>query len=174
MEIPGLGVVTKHAKFSYYESQPISVSVLNGTVCQILVEGYDDSPFKDDFHQAIDNFLTIGPSVLAEVEHHIFDFYKDCNAYWETDDESYIDIKSPSDIWKHIQFGSQPIVQQRNRDKKMIYVSIECNCDWEREHGLQIVFENGLRVNKVGQFDGHLTNSDAFDDPSLENVIYKK
>ena len=45
-------------------------------------------------------------------------------------------------------------------------------CGWEEEHGLQLVLKNGLKVNKLGGYDGHLTNSDAFDDESLEHVIY--
>ncbi len=48
------------------------------------------------------------------------------------------------------------------------------SCDWEREHGLQIVFKQGLFVNKVGAFDGHLTNSDAYANEELENVIDRK
>ena len=50
--------------------------------------------------------------------------------------------------------------------------SVECGCDWEGEHGLQIVFKDGLVVNKVGAFDGHVTNSDAYGDPGLEDVVY--
>jgi hypothetical protein len=42
----------------------------------------------------------------------------------------------------------------------------------EPEHGLQVVFQNGLRVNKVGPYDGHLTNSDAYGDDNLEQAVY--
>lgn len=47
------------------------------------------------------------------------------------------------------------------------------SCDWETEHGLQIVFKQGLKINKLGPFDGHLTNSDAYADKKLENVVYR-
>lgn len=43
----------------------------------------------------------------------------------------------------------------------------------EPEHGLQIVFKDGQRVNKVGPFNGPFTNSHAYADPSLEGVIYR-
>lgn len=55
---------------------------------------------------------------------------------------------------------------------KGIYVSLECSCDWEPEHGLQIVFKDGKRVNKISSYDGHLTNSDAYADDDLEDVIF--
>lgn len=41
---------------------------------------------------------------------------------------------------------------------------------WPKEG---LVLKNGLKVNKLGGYDGHLTNSDAFADDSLENTIYR-
>jgi hypothetical protein len=72
-----------------------------------------------------------------------------------------------------VRLGSQPVISRRSYRDKGIYVSLECGCDWEEEHGMQLVFKNGLQVVKVGPFDGHLTNADAYADDSLENVVYK-
>lgn len=65
------------------------------------------------------------------------------------------------------------MVTRRPYGDKRIYISLECGCDWEREHGLQIVFKEGQYVNKLGPYDGHLTNSDAFADDALEDIVYK-
>ena len=89
------------------------------------------------------------------------------------DDNGYVVIPRAADVWAHVTLGREPIVSRRAYGDKGVYVSLECGCDWEREHGLQIVFKEGLRVNKVGPFDGHLTNSDAYADRSLEHVIYR-
>jgi hypothetical protein len=97
----------------------------------------------------------------------------DMNSDWGIDDEEYIQIDSPQDVWRHIQLGTQAIVSRRAYGDKKIYISLACECDWEPEHGLQIVFKEGLRINKVGQCNGHLTNSDAYDQAALENVVYK-
>ena len=174
MEIPHLGVVTKITELDWYRSEPVSVPVLGGKACRIVVSGYDDDPRKDDFHAAIANFLRIPPSVLKEAESHIFRYYQNCNSNWEPDDDEYVSIESPSDVWSHIHLGSEPNVRRRAYGGKGIYVSLECNCDWEPEHGLQIVFKNGLRVNKVGSYDGHVTNSDAYASDALEDVIYQE
>lgn len=40
------------------------------------------------------------------------------------------------------------------------------------EHGLQIVFRGRHTVSKVGPFDGHLTNADAFGREGLDSVVY--
>ena len=172
MDIPGLGTVTKSSEFGWYSSQPMPVPVLGGTMCRIAVVGYDEDSRKDEFHSAIANFLSIDESVLQEAEPHVFHYYQDCNVDWDPDDDEFLDIDSPSDVWSHVQFGSEPTFSRRAYRDKGIYVSVECGCDWEEEHGLQIVFKNGLKVNKVGPFDGHLTNSDAYADDGLEEVVY--
>jgi hypothetical protein len=68
MEIPGLGTVTKDDRFGWHYSEPISVQVLGGKMCRIVVEGYEEDDAKHDYHAAITNFLSIDPSVLKEAE----------------------------------------------------------------------------------------------------------
>nr|WP_240742158.1 hypothetical protein [Micromonospora zingiberis] len=55
-----------------------------------------------------------------------------------------------------------------------VYVTAECNCDWEPEHGLQIILRDGRAVTKVGPYDGHLTNAAAFNRDDLEGVVYHR
>jgi hypothetical protein len=174
MDIPGLGAVTKGSQFDWYYSQPMPVPVLGGMLCRVVVAGYDEDPRKEEFHSAIANFLRILPSVLKEAEPYVFRYYENCNSYWEQDDEEFVAIESPTDIWRHVQLGNEPMVRRRGYGDKGLYVSLECNCDWEPEHGLQIVFKNGLRVNKIGSYDGHLTNSDAYANDDLEDVVYQE
>lgn len=168
MEIPGLGAVTRENDLNWLYSGPIAVPVLGGKACRIVVEGYDEDPKKAEFHAAIANFLAAGPEVLQAAEPHLFAYYQDFRH------DQPEEILSPSGVWKHIRLGEEPIVTRRNHGDQGVYVSLESNCDWEPEHGLQIVFKNGLVVNKVGPFDGHLTNSDACADDSLEDVIYRQ
>jgi len=41
-------------------------------------------------------------------------------------------------------WAASQLITRRAYGDKGIYVSLECGCDWEHEHGLQIVFKNGL------------------------------
>ena len=172
-EIPGLGPVTKDESFGWYYSQELEVKVLGGIWCRVTVEGYDEDPGKVDFHVAIRNFLAADQSVLKEAEPFIYQYYRDMNSNWSPENDGYVRIVTAQDVWAHIRLGKQPMVSRRPYGDRMIYVSLECECDWEPEHGLQIVFKDGLKVNKVGQYDGHLTNSDAYADDSLEEVVYR-
>lgn len=171
MNIPRLGDLTQ-GDDNEYQSQPIAVPVLGGEMCSFIIEGYDDDEDKEAFHIAIANFLTLNDSALKAAEPHVFQYCQDSEEGWRLYGKKFKTIKSPAEVWKHVHFGSEPVVSRRDYGDKAVYISLECNCDWEVEHGLQIVFKNGLVVNKVGPYDGHLTNSDAFGDKRLENVVY--
>jgi hypothetical protein len=173
MNIPGLNEVKKDERFGWYSSKPLSLKLLKGKECCIVIEGYDEDDRKEDFHSTIASLLAADPSELTAAEEFIFHYYEDMNRFWSPSDPEFLAIKSPKDVWNHIQLGDQPIISRRGYGDKEIYISIEGNCDWEVEHGLQIVFKAGVKVCKVGPYDGHLTNSDAYADPSLENVIYR-
>jgi hypothetical protein len=70
-----------------------------------------------------------------------------------------------------VSFGGEFHVD-RSADDGQVYVSIECACTWEPEHGLQLVFRGGRTVSKVGPFDGHLTNASAFGRHDLGGAVY--
>lgn len=173
IEIPILGELEKDHFDNWLRSKPTTVNVLGGEQFEFILEGYEEDGAKDDFHEAIKNFLSIDDSVLKQAQDYIYQYYKDVFVQLEPEDDWYVEISSPDEVWKHIEFGSNPIVSRRPYGDGLVYISLECSCDWEQEHGLQIVFKQGLHVNKVGPFDGHLTNSDAYADDRLENVIYR-
>jgi hypothetical protein len=174
MNVPGLGEVTKDERFGLYYSLPCRLAVLNEIECRVVLEGYDEDPHKADYHEAISNLLSATPSVLKEAEGFIYQYYQDVAGYYPEDDKEFPRIASAGEIWAHIQLGNEPMVSRRGYGNLGVYVSLECNCDWEREHGLQIVLKEGKKVCKVGPYDGHLTNSDAFADERLEHVVYRR
>lgn len=51
-------------------------------------------------------------------------------------------------------------------------LSIECECAWEPEHGLQLVFASGERLSRVSPYDGHLTWASTVADRSLAGRVY--
>jgi hypothetical protein len=127
------------------------------------------------FGVAVGNIPRLDASALTEVQHLVFQYCQEMLDAYEPADRPAILVRRADDVWHHVSFGSALHVSRRNErdDEDGIYFSLECNCAWEPEHGLQIVIRDGLAVTKVGPFDGHLTNSDAFGDPSLRGVVYK-
>ncbi|MEV4708130.1 DUF6985 domain-containing protein [Actinoplanes sp. NPDC049316] len=164
MHIPGLGPVTQDD--DAYVSEPIPVPVLGGRPCRITVEGYDDDEAQDDFHAAIRAFLAAGPETLRAAAPAIFAYYRDVMSALSPADDGYVEIAGPADVLDHVRPGDEPTVSRDRYGDGQVYVSVECECAWEPEHGLQIVFRDGRTVSKVGPYDGHLTNAPA-------HVVYR-
>ena len=173
IELPGIGRLTYDSKLNWYISEDLTLRVLGGHLCRIILAGYDEDDNKQDFLTAASNFVTIGPATLWDAEEAVYQYYRDCAEYLDLEAGGNPRIDSPHDVWEHVQFGGKALVVRRAYGDRGVYVSLECECDWEEEHGLQIVFRNGLQVNKVGAYDGHCTNADAYGDEGLEGVIYK-
>lgn len=167
IEVPLLGELElEDDEFDELRSKPTIVDVLGGDKFEFIFVEYQEDESKEEFHEAIGNFLSIDESVLKKAQDYIYQYYKDIFVQLVPGDDWYVEIASPEEVWKHIEFGSDLIVERQSYGDELVYISLGCSCDWEREHGLQIVFKQGLYVNKVGPFDGHLTNSDA-------NVVYR-
>ena len=80
------------------------------------------------------------------------------------------EIKDKNDIWNHVQ-PYEIYVERRPYEDKDIYINIICDCDWELEHGLQLVFRQGKQITRVSMIDGHLTEADAYDKPDSEDEL---
>ena len=172
MHVPGLGEVTQDEGFDdWLRSEPVPVPMFGGQPCRIVLEGYADDPDQDAFHAAVANLLAATPAVLRAADEPLFRYYKDFEEYWVGD--GHAPIASADELWRHVRLGDEPMVSRRPHGDRGVYVSVECGCDWEEEHGLQLVFKGGLRVTKLGGYDGHLSNADAFADGSLEDVVYR-
>jgi len=178
MNIPGLGELSFDEDSGCFQSKPIEVPVLGGKSCTILVEADDEDEANGDYHTAIANFLSIDESVLRDAAPHVFAYYQDIVNRLQAHDAlsecgaQIPKIASPDAVFNHVNFGDEAIVTRRECGDRAVFISIECECDWEIEHGLELVFKRGLGITKVGPYDGHLTNSDAFGDDRYENDVY--
>ncbi|HEU0015243.1 MAG TPA: hypothetical protein VFQ45_16245 [Longimicrobium sp.] len=169
MHIPGLGTVTEDPELGWYVSEPIPIAMLDGKPCRVMLDEYEDDPDREQIDAVIRGFLAADPSVLRAAEPYLFAYYRDCRRNGVTG----LDLRSPRDVWRHVQLGDEPAIGRDGDDPRHVYVSLEGECDWEPEHGLQIVLENGVRVCKVGPFDGHMTNASAYGDERLRDVVYQ-
>lgn len=171
IRIPLLGEMEKDQYYDELRSKPVVVNVLGGIQFESTLEEYEQDKAKEEFHEALENFLSIDSLVLKSAQDYVYQYYKDIFVRLEPGNDWYIEIDNPRAVWKHIEFCSL-VVSRNPYGDKLVYISLQCSCDWEREHGLQIVFKQGQHVSKVGPFDGRLTNVHAGDNP--ENIIYRQ
>jgi hypothetical protein len=127
--------------------------------------------------QAIDGFIAGGPQLLDEATPFLWAYYRHTAAEFTPEERATYglpEIPDSADIWEHVQFrhppewhlGGGPLSPGRS------YLSFEGEVSWEPEHGLQLVYEDGRRVCKVSQYDGHVTVAHAYRDPSLLGVVF--
>jgi hypothetical protein len=85
-------------------------------------------------------------------------------------------LEKQRDVWSHVRFGEKFIVRRRTvaDAEHGVYLSLTCKCDWEPEHGLQLVLRDGRAITKIGEYDGHLTNADAYGNSALADVVYTR
>jgi hypothetical protein len=176
MQIPRLGLLAEDAELGWYRSEPVSIPVLGNAPCRFIVDGYVDDPAPEDFHAAIHTFMALDRRALTAATPSIFAYYRDVmdDILASGDVDWYVEIEGPNDVLDHVVLGNEPIVTRDPHGDSHVYVSLECECDWEQEHGLQMVFRDGRTVTKVGPCDGHLTNSAAWADDSLDGIVYHK
>ena len=83
-------------------------------------------------------------------------------------DQPLWNIKDKNQIWKFIY--PQDIYITRSHDKfEIIYLNLACECEWEQEHGLQLLFKEGEKLTRISEQDGHITESDSYEKPIIEN-----
>lgn len=169
MIIPHIGRVTVDADYECLCSEPVFVPLLQREVSFVLFD-YEEDENQAEFHEAIGAFLALQPEVLSSVDAEIYRYYTDTLKAVDADDLP--SIESASDVWSHIELHDNVSLSRRNFGDRKVYVTLETECGWEPEHGLVMNFKEGRRITRLGPFDGHLTNSDAHGDPSLEDVVY--
>lgn len=127
---------------------------------------------------ALTNFRNAPPRLLDEATGHLWSYYRDSFDEYgpELSVEHGVPVLNDSiDIWTQVSITSPPSVElgRAPYSPAPAYLSFEGEVTWEEEHGLQLVFDNGQRVCKVGPYDGHPTIAHAYADLSLLDEIYR-
>jgi hypothetical protein len=63
-------------------------------------------------------------------------------------------ISNPADIWRHVFVRQIELKKDARHGEPSMYVLVYCACDWEEEHGLQLVYRNGNVLIRVSSEDG--------------------
>lgn len=173
-----IGNLKRDESLGWWKSAEIEVPLFDDAKLTITFMDFEpqrDKSFVDEAEQALINFLRLGPSdrnAISDLAH------KNCADFLEAvgfneADEALWKIKDKNDIWKFIQ-PTEIYLSRRNRRDKDIYVQVACECAWEQEHGLQLVFRQGKKLTRISAQDGHLTEADAYDKPDEEDELLSK
>ena len=153
----------------FFDNRKLTITFMN-----FEPDAYDKT-FAEEADKALENFLS-----LASIDRDaISDLaYKNCMDFlaavgFDEADEPLRQIKHKNEIWNFIH-PTEIYVTRRPYKEQDIYVQIACECYWEQEHGLQLVFKQGKKLTRISDQDGHLTEADAYDKPDEEDELLSK
>jgi Domain of unknown function (DUF6985) len=169
MNIPQLGPLHPDSRIpEWLVSEPVSVPYFDGRQLTFTLDGLAEAD-EQDVQSAVSAFLALDSAARLEASPYVFrNYQRMVDAVGE--DQVECRVASPEAIWAHVH-PSEIFVSRRPRRDQLIYIQITAECDWEHEHGLQIVYRRGCELSRVSDQDGHLTHTDAYDMPEDQDKI---
>jgi len=152
MNVQALGPLSVHPDVDeWLISEPVAVPYFDGLLMTFALMGFEDID-ESRVESAVSVFL----SLTAEDRHadapDVFRNYRDSIDHYE--DDLDLNIDSPGKVWDFVQ-PTEILVKSGFREET-VYVYILAECDWEIEHGLQLIYKDGSKLVKVsGQGEGH-------------------
>jgi len=162
----------------WWKSSEVEIPFFDNIKLPIIFMDFEpghDTAFINEADSALTNFLNLN----SKDRNAISDLaYKNCMDFFEAvgfsaKDEALRQITNKNDIWNFIH-PKEIYLTRRPYKEQDIYVQIACECDWEHEHGLQLVFRQGKKLTRISNQDGHLTEADAYDRPDEEDELLSK
>ncbi|MBZ4191325.1 DUF6985 domain-containing protein [Niabella beijingensis] len=117
----------------------------------------EDASFLEEADELLSVFLkktaTDRLSATSYVYRNCMDFL-DAIGYDEEDDALW-NMKTPEEVWQFVECTEIYISREPYEDKG-VYLQLICDCGWEQEHGLQLVYNKQGRLIRVSAQDGHI------------------
>jgi len=170
MELNTIGKIITNAHInSWFDSELIKIPYFAKEKLRFIIEDIEDDSNKEDFETAISNFLSLTVKNREFSTKYVYKNY--CDFIEEVgEDDLDFHVTEPAEIWNFVKPEEIHVSRRVYGDRK-VYISIIATCEWEIEHGLQIVYREGKQLNRVSQQDGHLTYCDAYDLPEESDRI---
>lgn len=174
-----IGELVPHEEVEeWWQSKPIAIPFFAGQALAITFMNFeleDDPSYLWEVDQALRHFLAKGDSDRLELSGLV---YKNCMDFlnaigFDEMDKPLWDMKKEEEVWKFV-YPQEIEITRRNRRDKDIYLTVACECSWEQEHGLQLVFRQGKQLTRVSAQDGWTTEADAFGKPDSEDELLSR
>ncbi|MDX6189212.1 hypothetical protein SGQ83_07630 [Flavobacterium sp. Fl-318] len=137
----------------WWKSAEIEIPFFDNRRLIITFTDYEpelDPTFMEEADQALVNFMKLTVEDRKSISELA---YKRCMAFLEAvefdkADDYLRQIKNKDEIWNFIQPTEIYVVNELHKGKG-VDVEVACQCDWEQEHGLQLLFKQGKKLSKI-------------------------
>lgn len=167
-----VGRLTQHETISYWlKSEAIPIPFFDNK--KIAITFTEITP--EETNDALRNFLKLTSDDRLSISDLVYKNYTDFLDEVDFDgiEEGLSDVKEDHEIWNFV-YPTDIYVSRRSRRDMDVYISVECDCGWDEEHGLVLVFRQGKKLTRISGGDGHLTEADAWDKPDEEDELLSK
>ena len=172
-----LGELTQDNRFDdWWNSNPIRIPLIEDKLSAVFVDFIpeEDNSFIKEADSALDNFINLEEKYKNQVTGLIYEHFRAfCSMVGAEDIPDEMKGIDKSEIWNFIS-PSQLLISRRPYQQPDIFITMTCECKWEEEHGLQLVFKKGKALTRVSDQDGHLTNADAYGIPDSDDELLSK
>ena len=133
----------------FFESDPYAIPYLDNKKLKIGFVEAKHAPYLAEADKVLENFLNLNVEERIKDSQLVFNYYDETLKFGYTEQ---LDIKTVDEIWNFV-YPSEIII---NWDEKGdFYLCVSCGCEWEEEHGLQLVFKDGLTLTRAHGHDGY-------------------
>jgi hypothetical protein len=136
----------------FFESKPFPIPYFDDKELKIGFVEAKHQPYLDSADKVLENFIGLNAVDRINNSGMVHNYYSETMKYGYTEQ---LDIKTTSDIWNFITPTEIIIHVDENSD---FYLCVSCECKWEEEHGLQLVFKNGQTLTRASGHDGHFSD----------------
>jgi len=175
-----IGLLKQDIFPDWWRSNEIEIPFFDNKKLQVIFTDFEpqhDTTFIEEADQALTHFLNLKTEDRNAISELV---YKNCTDFFEAtgfneetvkmfqkieDPQDWhlqtikrgglLNLQDINDVWQFV-YPTEIYVTRRPDKDKDIYIQITCECDWEDEHGLQLVYKQGKKLTRISEQDGHL------------------
>jgi hypothetical protein len=135
-----------------YVSEPFEVPYFDNRSLVIVFTDAEHQTYLQMADHVLQNFLKLNSAHRLKDSPMVYDYYAQILKFGYTNS---LEVNLITDIWKFVEPIEIVIQWDETGD---FYLCVSCECEWEREHGLQLVFKNGETLTRASGHDGHFSD----------------
>lgn len=136
----------------FFESKPFPFPYFDNKELKVGFVEARHKEYLDRANDVLENFTKLNSVDRTKDSDMVNRYYYDTLKYGYTNP---LNIKTAKDVWDFVSPTEIVIHWDENGD---LYLCVSCDCQWEEEHGLQLVFKNGQMLTRARGHDGHFTD----------------
>lgn len=154
-----IGTLTQNKNFAdWWTSEEIAIPFWDHQKLTIAFTDYhpnEDEHFLAEADELLATFLKKTATDRLAASKYV---YRNCMDFLDAigfneDDEAMWNMPSEEHVWQFVTCTELYISRDHFHDKRL-YLQIMCECKWEEEHGLQLVYDQQGKLIRVSAQDG--------------------